>query len=34
MTAADDNDTRGWAADNEGDGQERAARDGGDTEWR
>jgi hypothetical protein len=33
--AADDNGMRrDWAADYKGDGQERAARDGGDTEWR
>jgi hypothetical protein len=33
-TAADDNGMQDWAADYEGDGQGRAARDGGDTEWR
>jgi hypothetical protein len=39
-TAKADNDSGGrqwhanWAADYEGDGQERAARDGGDTEWQ
>jgi hypothetical protein len=33
MTAADYNSTQDWAADYEGDGQGRAARDGGDTEW-
>ncbi len=34
MTAADNNGMQDWAADYKGDGQERAARDGGDTEWR
>ncbi len=33
MTAADDNSMQDWAADYKGDGQERAARDGRDTEW-
>jgi hypothetical protein len=32
-TAADDNGMQVWAADYKGDGQEQAARDGGDTEW-
>ncbi len=34
MTAADNNGMQDWAADYEGDGQEPAARDGGDTEWQ
>jgi hypothetical protein len=33
MTAADYNGMQDWVADYEGDGQERVARDGGDTEW-
>jgi hypothetical protein len=33
-TVADNNGMRDWAADYEGDGQEQAARDGGDTEWQ
>jgi hypothetical protein len=33
-TVADDNGMQDWAADYEGDGQERAARDGVDTEWQ
>ncbi len=33
-TAADSNGMQDWAATYEGDGQERAARDGGDTEWQ
>ncbi len=33
MTAADNNGMQDWVADYEGDGQERAARDGGDMEW-
>ncbi len=33
-TAADNNSMQDWAADYNGDGQERAARDGGHTEWR
>ncbi len=33
-TAADDNSMRDRGADYEGDGQEWAARDDGDTEWR
>jgi hypothetical protein len=33
MTAADNNGLQDWVADYKGDGQERAARDGGDTEW-
>ncbi len=33
MTAADDNGMRDWVADYKGDEQERAARDGRDTEW-
>ncbi len=33
MTAADNNSMQDWMADYEGDGQERVARDGGDTEW-
>ncbi len=33
-TATDNNGMRDWTADYEGDGQERAARDGGDTEWQ
>ena len=32
--AADDNSMHVWAAGYEGEGQERAARDGGDTEWQ
>ena len=32
-TAMDNNSMQDWAADYKGDGQERAARDGGDTEW-
>jgi hypothetical protein len=34
MIAADDNGMQDWAAYYKGDGQERAARDGGDTEWQ
>ncbi len=34
MTAADDNSMQNWAADYQGEWQEWAARDGGDTEWR
>jgi hypothetical protein len=34
MTVADDNGMQDWVAAYEGDGQERVARDGGDTEWR
>jgi hypothetical protein len=34
MTVADNNGMQDWAADYEGDGQERVARDGGDTEWQ
>jgi hypothetical protein len=34
MTAADDNSMQNWVTDYKGEGQERAARDGGDTEWR
>jgi hypothetical protein len=33
-TAMDNNGMQDWAADCKGDRQERAARDGGDTEWR
>jgi hypothetical protein len=33
-TAADNNSMQDWAADYKGDGQERVARDGGDTEWQ
>ncbi len=33
-TAADDNGMQDWAADYEGDGQGRMARDGGKTEWQ
>ncbi len=33
-TVADNNGMQDWVADYNGDGQERAARDGGDTEWR
>jgi hypothetical protein len=33
-TAADDNGMQDWAADYEVDGQGRAARDGGGTEWQ
>ncbi len=32
--AVDDNGMQDWAADYEGKGQERAARDGGDMEWQ
>jgi hypothetical protein len=32
ITAADDNGMQDWAADYKGEGQERAARDNGDTE--
>ncbi len=31
MTVADNNNTRDWAADCDGEGQERAVRDGGDS---
>ncbi len=34
MTAADGNGMQDWVAAYEGHGQERAARDEGDTEWR
>ncbi len=34
MTAADGNSMQDWVADYKGEGQERAARDGNDTEWR
>jgi hypothetical protein len=33
-TEADDNGMQDWAANFKGYGQERAARDGGDTEWQ
>ncbi len=33
-TVADDNGMQDWAADYKGDRQERAARDGVDTEWK
>ncbi len=33
-TTADDNGIQDWAANYKGDGQERVARDGGDTEWQ
>jgi hypothetical protein len=33
-TVADNNGMQDWAADYKGDGHERAARDGGDTEWQ
>ncbi len=31
MTVADDNNTRDWAADCDGEGREQAVRDGGDS---
>ncbi len=34
MTAADNNGMQDWAADYEGDGQERAVRDSRDMEWQ
>ncbi len=34
MTAVDNNSMQDWAADYKGDRQERAAIDGGDTEWQ
>ncbi len=33
-TAADNNGMRDWVADYKGDGQEQAAKDGGDMEWQ
>ncbi len=33
MTAADNNSMQDWTADYKEDGQERAVRDNGDTEW-
>jgi hypothetical protein len=33
MTAVDSNGMQDWVAAYEGDGQEQAARDGGDMEW-
>jgi hypothetical protein len=33
-TAADDNGMQDWVANYKGEGQERVARDGGDTKWQ